>query len=44
MSPFTGSQWESVPDAAFMILVLDVLAMAGMSGVARYREEFNEVA
>jgi putative acetyltransferase len=37
-------QWEGVPDAAFMVLVLDGLAMAGVSGVARYREEFNEVA
>src|SRR4029077_3501901 len=24
-----GSQWEGVPDAAFMVLVLDVHAMAG---------------
>jgi predicted N-acetyltransferase YhbS len=33
-----------VPDAAFMVLVLDVPALAGVSGVAKYREEFNEVA
>jgi putative acetyltransferase len=39
-----ASQWEGVPDAAFMVLVLDVDAMAGVSGVAKYREEFNEVA
>ena len=39
-----ASQWESVPDAAFMVLVLDVHAMAGVSGVAKYREEFDEVA
>lgn len=39
-----ASQWEGVPDAAFMALVLDVHATAGISGVARYREEFNEVA
>jgi putative acetyltransferase len=39
-----ASQWEGVPDAAFMVLVLDVQAMAGVSGVAKYREEFNEVA
>ena len=38
------SQWEGIPDAAFMVLVLDVHAMAGVSGVAKYREEFNEVA
>ncbi|MCM3878840.1 MAG: N-acetyltransferase [Vicinamibacterales bacterium] len=37
------SQWEGMPDAAFMVLVLDVRAMAGASGVARYRDEFNEV-
>ena len=37
------SQWENIPDAAFMVLVLDVDAMAGASGVARYRDEFNEV-
>jgi len=39
-----ASQWEGVPDAAFMVLVLDVHAMAGVSGAAKYREEFNEVA
>jgi len=39
-----ASQWEGVPDAAFMVLVLDVRAMAGVSGVAKYREEFDEVA
>jgi putative acetyltransferase len=39
-----ASQWEEVPDAAFMVLILDVHAMAGMSGVAKYREEFIEVA
>lgn len=39
-----ASQWESVPDAAFMVLVLDPHAMAGVSGVAQYRPEFNEVA
>ncbi len=39
-----ASQWEGVEDAAFMVLVLDVSAMEGVSGVARYGEEFNEVA
>lgn len=39
-----ASQWEGVPDAAFMALVLDQSAMAGMSGVATYREEFDEVS
>jgi putative acetyltransferase len=37
------SQWEGVPDAVFMVLVLDRRTMAGVSGVAKYREEFNEV-
>jgi putative acetyltransferase len=35
------SQWEGVPDAAFMVLVLDARVMTGVSGVAKYREEFN---
>ena len=35
------SQWEGIPDSAFMVLVLDVDAMAGASGVAKYRDEFN---
>lgn len=36
------SQWEGIPDAAFMVLVLDRRAMEGVSGVVRYRDEFNE--
>ena len=36
------SQWEGVPDAAFMAVVLDREAMVGASGVARYRDEFND--
>jgi putative acetyltransferase len=39
-----ASQWEGVPDAAFMVLILDVHAMEGISGVAKYRDEFSEVA
>ena len=35
-------QWEGVPDAAFMVLVLNQPAIAGFSGVARYRSEFDE--
>jgi putative acetyltransferase len=35
-------QWEGVPDEAFMILMLDAGTMDGVSGVAKYREEFNE--
>jgi putative acetyltransferase len=38
------SQWEEVPDAAFLVLVLDEDAMAGVSGVATYRDDFNEIA
>ncbi len=38
------SQWEGMPDDAFMVLVLDLRAMLGAVGVARYRDEFNEVA
>lgn len=37
------SQWEGVPDAAFMVSVLDGRAMEGASGVATYRAEFGEV-
>lgn len=37
------SQWDDMPDPAFMVLILDAPAMAGASGVARYRDEFNEV-
>jgi putative acetyltransferase len=29
------SQWEGVPDEAFMVLVLDEASMAGVTGVAR---------
>jgi putative acetyltransferase len=38
-----ASQWEGIPDPAFMVLVLDAQAMAGVSGTARYRKEFDEV-
>lgn len=34
-------EWD-VPDDVFMILVLDVDAMSGVSGLARYRPEFSE--
>lgn len=39
-----ASQWEGIPDAAFLVLILDERAMVGVSGVARYREEFDDVA
>lgn len=35
-------QWDGVPDEAFMVLVLDEAVMSGVSGMARYREEFDE--
>jgi putative acetyltransferase len=34
-------QWGEVSDAAFMAMVLDPAAMAGVSGIARYRSEFS---
>lgn len=37
-----ASQWDGVSDEAFMVLVLDAAAMAGVAGVARYRPEFDE--
>ena len=36
------SQWEGIPDEAFMILILDEAIMHGVSGIARYRSEFDE--
>jgi putative acetyltransferase len=36
------SQWDGVPDEAFMILILEKAAMKGVLGVARYRDEFDE--
>lgn len=35
------SQWEGVPDEAFMALVMDESALVGVSGVARYLPEFD---
>ena len=35
-------QWDGVPDAAFMVLILDDSAMAGVSGMIRYRDEFDQ--
>jgi putative acetyltransferase len=34
-------QWDSVPDEGFMVLILDKSTMAGISGVAKYRSEFD---
>jgi putative acetyltransferase len=35
-------QWEGVPDDAFMILVLNAKEIEGISGTAKYRDEFND--
>ena len=35
------SQWEGVPDEAFMILVLDDKALRNVSGIAMFRDEIN---
>lgn len=35
-------QWEGVPDDVFMVLICDEASMAGVSGVARYRAEFDK--
>ena len=37
-----NSQWEGIPDEAFMIVVFDRNVMSGAHGVARYRDEFDE--
>ncbi len=37
------TQWENVPDEAFMILFLDESIMHRVSGVAWYRSEFEEI-
>ena len=36
------SQWEGVPDDAFMIVVFDREVLPKHGGVARYRDEFDE--
>lgn len=35
------SQWEEVPDEAFMIVIFDHNVLQDAGGVARYRDEFN---
>ena len=37
-----SSQWDGVPDEAFMVMIMDHAPLKGVSGVAKYREEFNE--
>ena len=36
-----SSQWDNVPDEAFMIRVFDPAALPGAPDIACYREEFN---
>lgn len=36
------TQWDGVPDEAFMILVMNHEAMQNVSGVATFRDEFND--
>jgi putative acetyltransferase len=38
-----SSQWPSVPDEAFMLLLFDRSLADRLGGVCTYREEFNEV-
>ena len=38
------SQWQGIPDTSFMVAILDPPVMAGVSGIARYRGEFDDVA
>lgn len=38
----TYAPWDGVPDEAFMLLIFDERAMTGVSGVARYRHEFDD--
>lgn len=37
------SQWEDMPDEAFMVAILDERTMKDISGIARYRDEFSQL-
>ncbi len=37
------SQWEGVPDEAFMVIILNDSVMKGASGIVRYRDEFDGI-
>jgi putative acetyltransferase len=37
-----SSQWESVPDEAFMVVIYDGAVLPKAGSVARYRDEFND--
>ena len=36
-----SSQWEGIPDEGFMVIILDSQVMDGVTGVVRYRDEFD---
>ncbi|NTW37731.1 MAG: N-acetyltransferase [Syntrophobacteraceae bacterium] len=36
------SQWKGIPDEAFMVCILDQSISGKVSGIARYRDEFDE--
>ena len=36
------SQWEGIPDEAFMVIVFDDAALPEAGGIARYRDEFDD--
>ncbi|RZB31559.1 MAG: putative acetyltransferase [Desulfobacteraceae bacterium Eth-SRB2] len=36
------SQWQGVPDEAFMVMILNDSVMKKVSGIVRYRNEFDE--
>ncbi|MDH4204015.1 MAG: N-acetyltransferase [Desulfobacteraceae bacterium] len=36
------SQWKGIPDEAFMAMILKDSVMKGVSGIVRYRDEFDE--
>lgn len=38
-----ASQWDGIADNAWLVAILDRQAMAGVTGVAFYRDEFNDV-
>jgi putative acetyltransferase len=38
------SQWDGIHDEAWMVVILDAPVMSGVSGVARYRKEFDEAS
>ena len=35
-------QWDGIPDDVFMVLILEKKGMVDVSGIARYRDEFDQ--